>query len=98
MEKAHTRGRPRGSKRHQLTNWATGNGQFTMGQLARSLDWSLRQADYTLGRAIAAGDIRAVGKVRTSNAKRPVALYQVPGMDDQRGTALADAVLTWGRT
>lgn len=73
------RGRPCGDKRLALLGWVSGQAQFTMGQVARSLNWPLKDVDNTLSRAVSAGAIRRVGETRVPGAKRPVALYQHSG-------------------
>jgi hypothetical protein len=87
--------RPRGHKRQALENFVTGGGQFTMGQLARTLNWTVREADKTLGRALASGEVRKVGTVRTPEAKRPVVLYEPTGRSEP--LPLCGVMRLWAR-
>jgi hypothetical protein len=87
--------RPRGHKRQALANFATSGGQFTMGQLARTLNWSVREANDTLCRALASGEVRKAGTVKTAEAKRPVVLYEPTGRSEPM--PLCGVMRLWAR-
>ncbi len=68
-------GRPAGDKRQALFQWVTAHGRFTMGQLLRGTGWTMKEADNTIQRALAAKQIKVVDKVEQPGCKRKVALY-----------------------
>jgi len=88
------RGRPVGNKRVQLSQWVSGNGEFTMGQLARSMNWKLTDANNNICRAVKAGEVLCVGERSVPGAKRPVAVYKQAGAD-VCAVPLANLVRVW---
>lgn len=96
------RGRPRGARREALKGWmaAPERTSFTMGEVSKSLGWPMAAACVTMHRAVAAGDVRVLKQVRTTDAKRPVAVYACAATHDLgvSGHALvADCMQRWGR-
>ncbi len=79
MSGGHTdirhRGRPAGAKREALSTWVDGQGRFTMGQAVRSLNWTMRDANDTIRRAIERGELTRTGSMHQPGCKRPVAVY-----------------------
>jgi hypothetical protein len=73
------RGRPRGERRQAFTSWAEQVGRFTMAELASAMAWPVPLANSTLSRARDLREVREVGMVRTTNAKRPVTVYELTG-------------------
>jgi len=89
------RGRPAGAKRAALSAWASGNGQFTMGQLARGLNWSLRDANDTIRRAIEREELKRAGSMPQPGCKRPVAVYA--RVDSRPAQTLGNVLNAWVR-
>lgn len=94
MTATRHRGRSVGTKRQQLSNWVSGQTEFTMGQLARSLNWPLSDANNTLRRAEEKGEVLRVGKTRVPDAKRPVDVYQ-RACGDVMAMPLRDVLRVW---
>ena len=88
-------GRPAGQKRQALSQWASTNHQFTMGQLVRSLGWTVRDANDTIRRAIDRKELTVTDKVPQPGCKRKVALYARPDAND--GQELGAAMANWAR-
>lgn len=88
------RGRPCGDKRHVLCDMVKQHGRITMGQVVRSLGWSMRDADNTIRLALSRADIVCVGRVPQPGCKRPVAVYAVPSQPVQ---LLGSVVAGWVR-
>ena len=88
-------GRPAGDKRQALSQWVSTNHLFTMGQLVRSLGWSLRDANDTIRRAIQRQELTVKDKVPQPGCKRKVALYARP--DSVNKQALGAAMASWVR-
>lgn len=94
------RGRPAGHRRQTLTDWVSGQGRFTMGQLARAHNWTLQEANKTIGGALGTGEIRRAIKdgkpvvVRVPGAKRPVAVYE-KSSDAPETVPPADLLKVW---
>ncbi len=66
-----------------------------MGQLVRGLGWTMKEADNTIQRALAAKQIKVVDKVDQPGCKRKVALY-APA--DLVGSETLSAVMAgWAR-
>jgi hypothetical protein len=86
-------GRPAGHKRQILGQWLRSHHQFTMGQLARGLGWSVRDANDTIRRAIARQELTVAAKVPQPGCKRKVALYARPCAD--AGPSLHAVMAVW---
>jgi hypothetical protein len=90
-----TGGRPAGHKRQALSQWVRARGRFTMGDMVRAMGWSVRDANNTIQRAMAARQLTVVDRVEQPGCKRPVALY-APA--DPRGPEpLHTAMASWAR-
>ncbi len=76
-------GRPAGGKRLALSQWINSHGAFTMGQIARGMGWTLKDADNVIRRAINRKEIKVVRLANQHGCKRPVAVYARPNDETQ---------------
>jgi hypothetical protein len=66
-----------------------------MGQLVRGLGWTMRDANNTIRRAIAARQLKVIDKVEQPGCKRKVALYAPAGL--MASNPLNAAMASWAR-
>jgi hypothetical protein len=73
------RGRP-AHKKDVLSSWVSKHQSFTMGQLMRDMNWPLQDANNVIQRALASGQLEPGGSILQPGCKRPVTVYQQPGL------------------
>ncbi len=86
-------GRPAGEKRQALSQWVSVRGRFTMGQLVRELNWSMRDANNTIRRAVERQELLVADHVPQHGCKRRVAVYT--RAESNPSHSLSAAVANW---